>query len=78
MHSTDYTAVNQTLQFESSGLAEECVNISIITDSLVEEQEYLLVSLVSNDPRVIVNAPNASIFIDDSSSKIYVLTLRLY
>ena len=51
------------------------MNISILTDSLVEEQEYFFVSLVSSDPRVIVNAPNASVFIEDSSSKIYALTL---
>lgn len=68
----------------SNGVTEQCTNISIIEDSLVEEMEYFFVGLVSNDPRVIVTTANASVFIRDSSSKKYIqptirsITIILY
>ena len=46
-----------------------CIPISISNDGVVEETESFAVTLVSEDPAVVVMLPFSSVTINDSSGK---------
>jgi len=48
-----------------------CVTISISNDGVVEETESFAVTLVSEDPAVVVMLPFSSVTINDSSGKYF-------
>ena len=58
----------------SPNLNRQCINITIIQDTVVEDQESFLVRLSSNDPSAALTLTSAEVFIADSSSK-YIRTI---
>ncbi len=50
----------------------ECVNISIISDTLVEDDEVFMVLLSTNDPDVILSPQAANITIESNDSETFL------
>lgn len=69
MLDVDFTSLPSNILFmsgESSG-AQSCINITIISDGIVEEKEYLSINLTSAIPGVRVIKSGCTIEIQDSS-----------
>ncbi len=52
----------------------ECVNISIISDTFVEDDEVFMVLLSTNDPDVILSPHAANITIDSNDSETFLFS----
>ena len=65
---TDFTASRDT-DIRFTELGEQCVDIAISVDSLLERQEQFSAVLVAVDPDAVVTVRSAPVFISDSNSK---------
>ena len=65
----DYTAVSSQPVTFSSAPDQICITISISDDEVVEETESFTVTLVTEDPAVLIIQPFASVTIIDSTGK---------
>lgn len=65
----DYTAISFEPVTFSSASDQMCILINISDDGLVEETESFVVSLVTEDPAVLIMLPFASVTIMDSTGK---------
>ena len=54
---------------------EQCVNIIVINDEVIESQEIFLLSISSSDNTVTFTDEIVPAFINDSSSKLNILIL---
>ena len=66
----DYFGGTATFQFSSSGDAEQCVNITINLDNVLEEPEMFSLVLTTSDDSIKIDRSSAPVFILDSASKI--------
>jgi len=72
----DYTAISSLPVTFSSAPDQMCITISISDDGVVEETESFAVTLVSEDPSVVLMLPFSSVTINDSSGKyLYFLVI---
>lgn len=62
-------AVSLTFTADEVGSREECTNVSIVNDQLVEEIESFAVFINSSDTSVSIGRDNSSIILLDSSGK---------
>ena len=68
---SDYTEVNRVIVFnDMSSSNMECVNISASKDNLFEPLETFFIFLFSDDFDVLINQPNATVTIEDSTGEI--------
>ena len=65
----DYTAISSQPVTFSSAPDQMCIPISISDDEVVEETESFAVTLVTEDPAVLIIQPFASVTIIDSTGK---------
>ena len=63
----DYTAIRSEPVTFSSAPDQMCITINISDDGVVEETESFVVSLISEDPAVLIMLPFATVTIIDSS-----------
>ena len=68
-HTTDddFSGLPQSLSFTESG--EECINIAITMDSLLEEPEDFFIVLATRDPDINFDIRTAQVYILDSDSE---------
>ena len=68
---SDYTEVNSVIVFnDMSSSNMECVNISASEDNLFEPLETFFIFLISDDFDILINQPNATVTIEDSTGEI--------
>ena len=67
LENSDYELSAQNATFDSSNTVT-CLNITILQDNVIEEQETVQLVLASDNPDIIFPV-NASITINDTSSK---------
>ena len=65
----DYTAISSQPVTFSSAPDQMCITINISDDGWVEETESFVVTLVTEDPAVLIMLPFASVTIMDSTGK---------
>ena len=65
----DYTAISSQPVTFSSAPDQMCITINISDDGGVEETESFVVTLVTEDPAVLIMLPFASVTIMDSTGK---------
>ena len=64
--SSDYVPFSMTLRFTTSG--KQCVNVSIIDDSIAETTERFQVNIFS--PGALINTPSVSVIINDNDGNL--------
>ena len=64
----DYRPVSKSLRFNGA-VTTQVVEIPIIDDRIVEHPEVINLTLVSNDPAVILSPSTSTITIEDMDSK---------
>ena len=79
----DFISTNTQLSYEPDGIPVQCVNISIVGDSILENNEFFLVNLTTEDSAVILSPSKATINIINDDSKLTCccsvgLTITLY
>jgi len=72
----DYTAISSQPATFSSAPDQICIPISISDDGVLEETESFAVTLVTEDPAVLIIQPFASVTIIDSTGK-YLFVLAV-
>jgi len=72
----DYEAVNTTLTFNESVLAE-VVTIPIVDDLIVENDEAFDVTLTTIDTAVTLKLQTASVTIRDNDSKLHCTSIHM-
>ena len=66
---TDYTDTTVTLTFDAT-IATQMVAVSILDDNVVEDTEFINLTLTSVDSAVTLNPPTARIDIEDIDSEL--------
>ena len=73
----DYPNTSTDLTFKAS-LPSQAVMVSILNDTVPEDSEYFILSLMSNDPDVILNPVTATVnILDDIDSMLNQLMSAL-
>ena len=68
---SDFTPVSEELLFTAEG--EECIDILVNNDGILEETEFFFLDLSTTDPRAFMfSPPRATINILDNDSKFQV------
>ena len=65
----DYTGVTSTLTFDAT-VSTQVVVVPILDDNVVEDSEFINVTLVSADRAVTLNPATARITIEDTDSEL--------
>ena len=65
----DYTGVTSTLTFDAT-VSTQVVVVPILDDNVVEDSEFINVTLVSADHAVTLNPATARITIEDTDSEL--------
>ena len=73
----DYTGVTSTLTFDAT-VSTQVAMVPILDDNVVEDSEFINVTLVSADPAVIFNPTTARIRIEDIDSELTTFIPPLY
>ena len=68
----DYVPVSQEIRFNST-LARQCLDITVISDEILEFNEMLLVNLEVSNSNVVLQNQTAIIVIEDDDSKLHGL-----
>ena len=73
----DYSSMNGQLVFQpETGNQTECLNVSIISDEILEFDEFFSVMLVNGSVRVVLSQPVTTVIILDDDSKLRSLKLQ--
>lgn len=72
----DFTPISQLqLVFRPNSSLEQCVDISIANDDILEGSEILFVELTTSDPDLILDPAIATVSIMDNDGKLNMLVL---
>ena len=74
----DFISTNTQLSFDPDGTHVQCVNISIVGDSTLENNESFLANLTTDDPAIILRPSMAAIDILNDDSKDACFTCPLH
>ena len=71
------TVADEMLLFEPDSTDQQCVNVSTVADTALEEDETLFVVLSTNDLDVSINPATAAVTIIDNDSELLYLYYHL-
>ena len=72
---SDFTPVSEVLLFTAE--VEECIDVLVNNDDVLEETEFFFLELNTTDPRAFTFSPRATINILDNDSKFHDLCSTL-
>ena len=72
-HSLDYSLIPENIIFGPGMTGPQCQSISIIDDSILENDEVFVVSLSTMDQNVILNPSNTTVTILDDDGNVLIL-----
>ena len=71
----DYIPVSENLTFDPQGSLQECLDISLVNDTVYEEDEMYSVFLVNNNPNVVIRPASATVTIIDEDGQCFRMHL---
>ena len=75
----DFLSTNTQLFFQPDGIHVQCVNITIVSDSILENNESFLANLTTDDAAVILSPSMATLAIlNDDSKHVYTYMGHVY